>query len=532
MFPCPNILRDCPCDNFPVRNFSSENLDHPVEFCTVTVAARVGTSFSSPCTRTCERPKPPGEPFEDDCSELSDTAICAQSEAQDCQNHDPDPPNHWRTTYLNHEQTCVVECPDGTTFAWTVPAGVIASAWQSDADARAYALACKRATAHRLCFNTDSPLTPLCVGVFASLPILAQGGTAPYQFSLMSGILPAGMVFDSVGLISGTPVLVETQTFTVMVEDAIGSMQFKEYVLRVAQITTASPLPSGTVGTAYNQALAAGGTSGTVLWALSAGTLPAGLSLSTAGVISGTPTESGTFTPTISFLDGGGASCQKEFELEIVAPVGLQAYWAFEAKSGGGNNFIADETGNGHPIAGAAGLPTIVAGKVANALNNASNILQVTGSLLGPTLADGITVAGWFNLDALDPDGDIVHLSFSVGGYLTLSVDFANNLFLEHAFAPITSLIPVSTGVWYFYRIWYDPTADTWNLQLDNGAIDSSAPLGWPQTAQLQLFNFCDDAGPRAILDETGLWKRVLSTTEASQLWNSGNGTTYPAVPP
>ncbi len=54
-------------------------------------------------------------------------------------------------------------------------------------------------------------------------------------------------------------------------------------------ITTTS-LPNGQVGTAYSTTLAASGGTSPYTWSLTAGTLPAGLSLSASGVISGTPT--------------------------------------------------------------------------------------------------------------------------------------------------------------------------------------------------------------------------------------------------
>ena len=80
-------------------------------------------------------------------------------------------------------------------------------------------------------------------------------------------------------------------------------------------ITTASPLPAGTVGTAYNQSFASSGGSGTKTWSVSAGTLPAGLSLSSAGVLSGTPTTAATSSFTVQVTGGGTAT--KAFSLTI-----------------------------------------------------------------------------------------------------------------------------------------------------------------------------------------------------------------------
>jgi hypothetical protein len=70
-------------------------------------------------------------------------------------------------------------------------------------------------------------------------------------------------------------------------------------------ITSTSPLPAGTVGTAYSQTLAATGDA-TITWSVTSGSLPAGLSLSSGGAITGTPTTAGTSTPTITATNSTG----------------------------------------------------------------------------------------------------------------------------------------------------------------------------------------------------------------------------------
>jgi hypothetical protein len=67
-------------------------------------------------------------------------------------------------------------------------------------------------------------------------------------------------------------------------------------------ITTAS-LPSITVGTPYSVTLSASGGVLPYTWSVSSGALPAGLSLSPAGVISGTPTAQGTSSFTVAVTD-------------------------------------------------------------------------------------------------------------------------------------------------------------------------------------------------------------------------------------
>src|SRR5439155_20025642 len=69
---------------------------------------------------------------------------------------------------------------------------------------------------------------------------------------------------------------------------------------RPLSIRTGSSLPSGTVGTPYSQALSAAGGTAPYTWTVTAGAVPAGLTLSSAGVLSGTPTASGTANFTVS----------------------------------------------------------------------------------------------------------------------------------------------------------------------------------------------------------------------------------------
>ncbi|HMC32059.1 MAG TPA: Ig domain-containing protein, partial [Candidatus Angelobacter sp.] len=71
-------------------------------------------------------------------------------------------------------------------------------------------------------------------------------------------------------------------------------------------ITTAS-LPGAKYGAAYNQTLAASGGIAPLRWSLAAGSgpLPTGLTLSSAGVLSGTPTGVGTFSFTVQVADTG-----------------------------------------------------------------------------------------------------------------------------------------------------------------------------------------------------------------------------------
>jgi hypothetical protein len=85
---------------------------------------------------------------------------------------------------------------------------------------------------------------------------------------------------------------------------------------------TTTALPSGTVGVAYNQILAASGGVPGYVWSLNTGSnpLPDGLSLNPAGVISGTLTAVATTTIIVKVTDSAGGIATKEFVVTITAP--------------------------------------------------------------------------------------------------------------------------------------------------------------------------------------------------------------------
>lgn len=80
-------------------------------------------------------------------------------------------------------------------------------------------------------------------------------------------------------------------------------------------ITTTS-LPNGTVGTAYSATLAATGGTPPYTWTES-GTLPAGLTLSSSGTISGTPTAAGTSSFTIQVKDSASGTASAGLSITV-----------------------------------------------------------------------------------------------------------------------------------------------------------------------------------------------------------------------
>lgn len=182
------------------------------------------------------------------------------------------------------------------------------------------------------------PILPLVINP-AALPaavinvpytatLTAAGGLQPFTWTLASGTLPPGISISAAGVISGTPTALGTTTFKVQCTDsqtptaAINVASESITVNSPLAITTTSPLTAGSINVPYNNVLAAAGGVSPYAWSVTSGSLPAGLTLSTAGAISGTPTAQGTstFTAQVSDSQTTPATASVNFSLTINGP--------------------------------------------------------------------------------------------------------------------------------------------------------------------------------------------------------------------
>ncbi len=85
-------------------------------------------------------------------------------------------------------------------------------------------------------------------------------------------------------------------------------------------------------------------------------------------------------------------------------------------------------------------------------------------------------------------------------------------------------------GRWYTVTAWHNAAANTLNIQLDNGTVQSVSYSGGAlDTAQpMSVGAFAN--GVYVLdgrIDELALYKRVLTATERTWLYNAGRGRTY-----
>jgi hypothetical protein len=170
---------------------------------------------------------------------------------------------------------------------------------------------------------TTSSLPDATMGIFYSANLTAVNGTTPYTWSATG--LPTGLSMATAGDITGTPGASGDFSVNVSVSDNAtpantANKNMNLHVNAPLLITTAA-LPSGTQGAAY-PVTGMTATGGTEAYTWSATGLPTGLSLSTAGGITGTPGASGDFSVNVSVSDNATpANVQSAtFTLQVYQP--------------------------------------------------------------------------------------------------------------------------------------------------------------------------------------------------------------------
>ena len=174
------------------------------------------------------------------------------------------------------------------------------------------------------------------IGMAYSQTLTASGGTAPYTFNVVSGALPPGLTLTPSGMLAGAPSTSGSFTFTVTATDANGCAGSQTYTIVInatmCPTITVSPtsLPAPNVGVAYSQVLTASGGTAPYTFIVISGALPPGLTLSTAGLLTGTPSSAGNFVFTVRATDAAGCVGLRTYSFTTVVatqPVPAVSQW-------------------------------------------------------------------------------------------------------------------------------------------------------------------------------------------------------------
>jgi hypothetical protein len=206
---------------------------------------------------------------------------------------------------------------------------------------------------------------------------------------------------------------------------------------------------------------------------------------------------------------------------------GLVSWWALEEASG--NRVDAHGPNDLAQVNSVTNTP----GKIGNAAvfpgTNANN-LAATLSVDVPGTA---CVAGWVNVTSFN-NGRLFHKR-SGRGWELMAATTGTAIQItgsDPAFAPAKT--GLSTGVWYFFYAYVDEEGEEVGVSVDNGTAvtESTAALDVIAPADIKLGErLAGDRPLDGLLDEVGLWNRILTPDEITALYNAGAGITYSDIP-
>jgi hypothetical protein len=89
-------------------------------------------------------------------------------------------------------------------------------------------------------------------------------------------------------------------------------------------------------------------------------------------------------------------------------------------------------------------------------------------------------------------------------------------------------------STWYFVVAWHDPVADVIAIQVNNGTPDTAAHatgiFDGTSLFCVGILNAGEAQGFDGLIDEVGLWNRVLTASERTTLYNDGYGIGYDSI--
>lgn len=193
------------------------------------------------------------------------------------------------------------------------------------------------------------------VGQHYSLQLIALAGCDTYWWEFINGGLPQGLTMSSSGLVSGTPTATGSTEPWVQVHDLTAAMggppwcggdnkSQRQFVFNVAPGLSIQQqsVPGGTINQPYSQQFTAlsvtnlnpvQGSPAQPTWSIKSGSLPAGVTLSSTGLLSGTPTAEGSYTFVVQATGGNSTDTETE-TLTVRQPLVISGFGTAKAEVG------------------------------------------------------------------------------------------------------------------------------------------------------------------------------------------------------
>ena len=295
-------------------------------------------------------------------------------------------------------------------------------------------------------------------------------------------------------------------------------------------INSPSQLPFAMAGRAYAQTFTFVRGTAPVGYALAAGsTLPVGLTLTSAGVLSGVPAKDGTFAFVVRATDAAGLFNEQLCRLQVFdsvpAPAGLVGWWRAEGNA-------QDSAGTNHgTLRNGAGF---AAGEVGQAfsLDGTDDCIEIPDA---PALRPvSLTLEAWVAFDATSGGRVVFAKPVGTGGSDSYALWLQNGT-LSGAGGDTAGIGPIlsapsslAPGRWYHVAYTFDDGTKQQALYVNGNQVAIGAvikSIGY-DAQPLLLGRDTENGTPNFFLqgriDEAAIYNRALSVWELGSIYNAG----------
>ena len=206
---------------------------------------------------------------------------------------------------------------------------------------------------------------------------------------------------------------------------------------------------------------------------------------------------------------------------------GLVAYWSLDETSGTRADSVgsADLTDNN-----TVGYDTGVNGNAASFVAGNLEKLSCASTSL-PAGTHSFTLSAWFNPTGVSGEFAIVgrfHTALPSRDYLLDLVNDQIWFFSASGSNPRWTTPAIQAGVWHHVLGWYDSATGNASIAVNNGTPVTNAITPETGEAAFVIGSYDSPGAPfTGLIDEVGIWSRVLTEDERAELYNSGTGKFY-----
>lgn len=197
-----------------------------------------------------------------------------------------------------------------------------------------------------------------------------------------------------------------------------------------------------------------------------------------------------------------------------------------------------------------SGSPVFTTGKINNGVDLEDSSSQFGDIVDNPDLSTGdisFTIAAWVKMESCSGVlKTIISKSTYPGqreyGLVCHTTSNRFEFFISTDGSSVSKSVAAnnlgapSLGSWYYVVAWHDASSDEIGIQVNNGTPNTVATTGLAPSDRSGKFSIGDENGLArfmdGVVDEVGFWKRALTVSERTELYNAGAGNAYPFTAP